>query len=38
MSAELVTRGDGEEWQAVTLFETDIAPLLNVATKPAFSF
>ena len=38
MSAELVTRGDGEEWQAITLFETDIAPLLNVESTPAFSF
>lgn len=38
MSAELVTRGDGEEWQAKTLFETDIAPLLNVESTPAFSF
>jgi len=38
MSAELVTRGDGEEWQATSLFETDIAPLLNVKATPEFSF
>jgi protein-L-isoaspartate(D-aspartate) O-methyltransferase len=38
MSAELVTRGDREEWQAKTLFETDVAPLLNVKSRPAFTF
>jgi len=38
MSAELVTRGNGEEWQATSLFETDIAPLLNVKATPEFSF
>ena len=38
MSAEQVTRGDGEEWHAKTLFETDIAPLLNVESTAAFSF
>ena len=38
MSAEIVTRGDGGEWQATSLFETDIAPLLNVDSTPAFSF
>lgn len=38
MSAELVTRGDGSQWQSKSLFETDIRPLENVEPISAFSF
>ena len=38
MSAMLVTRVDDSDWQSVTLFETDLAPLVNGALPPQFSF
>lgn len=38
MSARLVTRGDGDDWTSVALFETDLAPLVNVSMPPSFSF
>ena len=38
MSAQLVTLGDGEEWQSTALFETTLAPLQNVRATPQFSF
>jgi protein-L-isoaspartate(D-aspartate) O-methyltransferase len=38
MSAIRVTRFDEDEWQSDTLFETNLAPLLNGALPPQFSF
>ena len=38
VSAELLTPGEGAEWQTETLFETDIAALRNVKSTPEFSF
>ena len=38
MSATLLTRVDDSDWQSVTLFETDLAPLVNGALPPQFSF
>jgi protein-L-isoaspartate(D-aspartate) O-methyltransferase len=38
VSAELLTPGEGAEWQTETLFETDIAALQNVKSTPEFSF
>ena len=38
MSAMLVTRVYDSDWQSVTLFETDLAPLVNGALPPQFSF
>jgi protein-L-isoaspartate(D-aspartate) O-methyltransferase len=38
MSATRVTRFDEETWQSDTLFETDLAPLVNGALPPQFSF
>lgn len=38
MSATLITRIDEDEWQSDTLFETDLAPLINGALPPQFSF
>ena len=38
MAARLVTRGSGDDRQSVTLFETDLAPLVNGALPPQFSF
>jgi len=38
MSATRVTRFDTETWQSDTLFETDLAPLINGASPPQFSF
>ena len=38
MSAIRVTRFDTETWQSDTLFETDLAPLINGALPPQFSF
>lgn len=38
MRAQLVTRGDGGEWLADSLFETELAPLVNATATPAFSF
>jgi len=38
MSATRVTRFDTETWQSDTLFETDLAPLINGALPPQFSF
>jgi protein-L-isoaspartate(D-aspartate) O-methyltransferase len=38
MSAELVTRGDGGDWHSASLFETKLAPLINVRKTPGFLF
>lgn len=38
MQAQLLTRGDNNEWQTETQFETTLAPLMNVAVPPPFSF
>ncbi len=38
MSAVKVTRFDEDNWQSDTLFETDLAPLINGALPPQFSF
>jgi protein-L-isoaspartate(D-aspartate) O-methyltransferase len=38
MSATRVTRFDAETWQSDTLFETDLAPLINGASPQQFSF
>lgn len=38
MSAQLITRGNGDEWGAISVFETDITPLRNVPTPSTFYF
>ncbi len=38
MSATRVTRYDEAAWQSDTLFETDLAPLVDGASPPQFSF
>ena len=38
MSATLVTRVDEDHWQSDSLFETELAPLINGALPPQFSF
>ena len=38
MNAQIVRRRDSGEWQATTLFETGLAPLLNVPVPSPFSF
>jgi len=38
MAATLVTRYDEDNWQSDTLFETELAPLINGALPPQFSF
>ncbi len=38
MTATRVTRFDADEWQSEALFETDLAPLINGALPPQFSF
>jgi len=38
MTATRVTRFDAETWQSDTLFETDLAPLINGASPRQFSF
>ncbi len=38
MSARRVTRFDEDNWQSDTLFETDLAPLVNAALPRQFSF
>jgi protein-L-isoaspartate(D-aspartate) O-methyltransferase len=38
MSATRVTRFDEDNWQSDTLFETNLAPLVNGALPPQFSF
>ena len=38
MSATLITRFDEDNWHSVALFETDLAPLVNGALPPQFSF
>lgn len=38
VSAELLTPGEGAQWQTETLFETDMAALQNVRSTPEFSF
>ncbi len=38
MSATLITRIDEDDWQSDTLFETELAPLINGALPPQFSF
>ena len=37
MSALLITR-DGDDWRQVSLFETDIPPLVSAAAASVFSF
>jgi protein-L-isoaspartate(D-aspartate) O-methyltransferase len=38
MQAKLVERTDENDWQTVSLFETTLAPLVNGALPPQFSF
>ena len=38
MEAKLVVRNDGTEWQSETVFETELAPLINGALPPRFNF
>lgn len=38
MSAKLVTRISQQEWEEETLFETDLASLINAETKSEFKF
>jgi len=38
MSATRVTRFDEDNWRSDTLFETELAPLVNGASPPQFSF
>lgn len=38
ITAELVTAGERVEWQATSLFETDLAALHNTIPTPEFSF
>ncbi len=38
MAATLVTRFDDDNWQSDTVFETELAPLVNGALPPQFSF
>jgi len=38
MEAKLIERTDEHDWQTVSLFETDIAPLVHGALPPQFSF
>jgi protein-L-isoaspartate(D-aspartate) O-methyltransferase len=38
MEAKLITRTDEHDWQTLSLFETDIAPLVHGARPPQFSF
>ena len=38
MSAQLLRRGDGTQWLAQNLFETNVAPLLNAGATPSFRF
>ena len=38
MHAKLIERTDEHDWQTVSLFETDLAPLVHGAVPPQFSF
>lgn len=38
MEAKLIERTDEHDWQSLSLFETDIAPLVHGALPPQFSF
>lgn len=38
MEAKLIERTDEHNWQTVSLFETDLAPLVHGALPPQFSF
>ena len=38
MTAQLVERGDDNEWQTVSLFETTLTPLVDGALPPQFLF
>lgn len=38
MKAQLVERGDAGDWRSLSLFETTVAPLVNGARPPQFSF
>ena len=38
MDARLMHRGDDDRWLTTSLFETDLAPLVNGALPPQFSF
>ena len=38
MEAKLIERTDEHDWHSISLFETDIAPLVHGALSPQFSF
>lgn len=38
MEAKLIERTDEHDWQSLSLFETDIAPLIHGALPQQFSF
>ena len=38
MSAQLVRKSGDETWTSTSLFETDLAPMVNVSRPPTFSF
>ena len=38
MSATLITRTSASKWEHESLFETDVAPLINNSAKPTFTF
>lgn len=38
MEAKLIQRTEQNDWQSISLFETDLAPLLNGTLPPQFSF
>jgi protein-L-isoaspartate(D-aspartate) O-methyltransferase len=38
MEAKLVLRGNGNDWETVSLFETTLAPLIDGTLPPQFSF
>ena len=38
MEAKLIERTDEHDWQSLSLFETDLAPLVHGSLPPQFSF
>lgn len=38
MEAKLIERGDANDWHTISLFETDLKPLVHGALPPQFSF
>ena len=38
MQAKLIERTDAHDWQTMSLFETDLQPLVHGAVPPQFSF